>query len=133
MELKFSKWRDIARLLAYKAVYAAMFYEKKMNAFGYAREREQLIENARVKCRNWRKKFQSQLSNFSHNFPSSFILSNFSQNFPTAAKLSNFSETFQLKKSFQLRWVLSNFARFFPTSLGSFQLRPNFPTSDFPT
>ena len=37
-----------------------MFYEKKMNAFGYAREREQLIENARVKCRNWRKKFENQ-------------------------------------------------------------------------
>ena len=31
-----------------------------MNAFGYAREREQLIENARVKCRNWRKKFENQ-------------------------------------------------------------------------
>ena len=46
--------------LAYKATYAAMLYEKKMNAFGYAREREQFIENAREKCRNWRNEFENQ-------------------------------------------------------------------------
>ena len=46
--------------LAYKAVYAAMLYEKKMNAFGYAREREQFIEKAREKCRNWRNEFENQ-------------------------------------------------------------------------
>ena len=58
-----------------------------------------------------------ELSNFSHNLPSSF-------------RISNCSETFQLqrifptsKDAFQLRSGLSNFARLFPTSLGSFQPR----------
>ena len=37
-----------------------MLYEKKMIAFGYAREREQFIENAREKCRNWRNEFENQ-------------------------------------------------------------------------
>ena len=37
-----------------------MLYEKKMNAFGYAREREQFIENTRVKCRNWRNELENQ-------------------------------------------------------------------------
>ena len=57
-----------------------------------------------------------ELSNFSHNLPSSF-------------KISNCSETFQLQRifptsvgSFQFGSVLSNFNRFFPTSLGSFKL-----------
>ena len=31
-----------------------------MIAFGYAREREQFIENAREKCRNWRNEFENQ-------------------------------------------------------------------------
>ena len=31
-----------------------------MNAFGYARMREQFIENAREKCRNWRNEFENQ-------------------------------------------------------------------------
>ena len=55
-----------------------------------------------------------ELSNFSHNFSSSFKLSNFSQVFSTAAKLSNLSKPFQLQKK------LSNFGQFYPTSIGSF-------------
>ena len=31
-----------------------------MNAFGYAREREKFIENAREKCRYWRNEFENQ-------------------------------------------------------------------------
>ena len=80
---------------------------EKMNAFGYAREREQFIENAREKCRNWRNELENQFktSIFSRiwNFPN--------WNFPTS------------KETFHFRSVLSNFARFFPISIGSYQLR----------